>query len=146
MIRTITTTESTATTATSVPGWPVAYPNPELIPTFENPACAGTNAVDVFFPASTLHWTVRNELVEQAKSICGTCAYRAECLAFAMVRREPDGVWGGELLRDGQVIPAYPRPGRPSNAEKAARAQAQAKAAVGAPEVCFDASEVQQAA
>lgn len=35
------------------------------------------------------------EGVEFAKALCGTCPARAECLAGALDRREPWGVWGG---------------------------------------------------
>lgn len=51
--------------------------------------------------------------IEYAKTVCGPCPLRAECLHGALRRREPHGVWGGELLQDGTVI-ARKRPrGRP---------------------------------
>ena len=51
--------------------------------------------------------------VEIAKSLCLGCAARIECLAGAIERREPWGVWGGELFLRGEVVP-YKRPrGRP---------------------------------
>ncbi len=51
--------------------------------------------------------------VELAKALCGTCPLRTECLAGALDRREPWGVWGGELLIAGVVV-ARKRPrGRP---------------------------------
>jgi len=34
--------------------------------------------------------------LELAKSLCGDCPLRAECLAGAVERAEPWGVWGGE--------------------------------------------------
>ncbi|TDQ54717.1 WhiB family transcriptional regulator [Actinorugispora endophytica] len=56
--------------------------------------------------------------VEAAKALCVDCPVRAQCLADALERREPWGVWGGELLVAGQVV-ARKRPrGRPrKNAE-----------------------------
>lgn len=51
--------------------------------------------------------------VEFAKSLCGTCPARAQCLAGALERQEPWGVWGGELFVQGVVV-ARKRPrGRP---------------------------------
>ena len=51
--------------------------------------------------------------VEFAKALCQTCPVRAICLAGALDRQEPWGVWGGELFDGGAVI-ARKRPrGRP---------------------------------
>lgn len=51
--------------------------------------------------------------VEQAKALCLDCPIRAVCLAGALERREPWGVWGGELFIAGVVV-ARKRPrGRP---------------------------------
>ncbi len=58
--------------------------------------------------------------VEFAKSLCRGCAARIACLAGAIERREPWGVWGGELFLRGEVVP-YKRPrGRPRKATVAA--------------------------
>jgi WhiB family transcriptional regulator, redox-sensing transcriptional regulator len=58
--------------------------------------------------------------VELAKALCQTCPVRAECLAGALDRHEPWGVWGGELFLQGEVI-ARKRPrGRPRKNEVAA--------------------------
>jgi WhiB family redox-sensing transcriptional regulator len=51
--------------------------------------------------------------VEQAKALCQACPVRAECLAGALERREPWGVWGGELFLSGVVIPRKRPRGRP---------------------------------
>ncbi|HET9650325.1 MAG TPA: WhiB family transcriptional regulator [Microlunatus sp.] len=51
--------------------------------------------------------------VEAAKALCGDCPLRAECLAGALERREPWGVWGGQLFVHGAIV-ARKRPrGRP---------------------------------
>jgi WhiB family transcriptional regulator, redox-sensing transcriptional regulator len=58
--------------------------------------------------------------VEQAKAMCRGCAARIACLAGALERREPHGVWGGELLMRGAIV-ARKRPrGRPRKEEVAA--------------------------
>jgi WhiB family transcriptional regulator, redox-sensing transcriptional regulator len=51
--------------------------------------------------------------LELAKSLCAGCPMRAACLAGALERAEPWGVWGGEIFERGAVI-ARKRPrGRP---------------------------------
>ncbi len=58
--------------------------------------------------------------VEWAKALCGGCPIRDTCLEGALVRREPCGVWGGELLDRGVVIPRKRPRGRPRKDETAA--------------------------
>lgn len=58
--------------------------------------------------------------VELAKELCLGCPVRAECLAGALERREPWGVWGGELFLQGVVIPRKRPRGRPRKTEQAA--------------------------
>jgi WhiB family transcriptional regulator, redox-sensing transcriptional regulator len=55
-----------------------------------------------------------------AKELCGHCPVRAACLAGAVERGEPCGVWGGELFLNGQVIPGKRPRGRPRKAAVAA--------------------------
>lgn len=58
--------------------------------------------------------------VEHAKELCGPCPLREQCLAGALERAEPWGVWGGQLLLQGRVM-ARKRPrGRPRKDEVAA--------------------------
>jgi WhiB family transcriptional regulator, redox-sensing transcriptional regulator len=75
-----------------------------LLPAETALACA-TNP-DLFFAESPLD-------VERAKALCQECPVRAACLANAQTRREPWGVWGGELFLDGRVIPGKRARGRP---------------------------------
>ena len=51
--------------------------------------------------------------VEFAKSLCRTCPAVEACLAGAIGRNEPWGVWGGELFLSGAVIPRKRPRGRP---------------------------------
>ena len=51
--------------------------------------------------------------IDLAKSLCGGCSVRPQCLEAALSRQEPCGVWGGELFEDGSVIARKRRVGRP---------------------------------
>jgi WhiB family redox-sensing transcriptional regulator len=53
------------------------------------------------------------EDVEMAKSLCGGCPIREQCLAGALERSEPWGVWGGQLVIQGTVVPRKRPRGRP---------------------------------
>jgi WhiB family redox-sensing transcriptional regulator len=57
--------------------------------------------------------------LERAKALCGACPIRTECLAGAVRRAEPWGVWGGEIFERGTVIPRKRPRGRPSKADLA---------------------------
>jgi WhiB family transcriptional regulator, redox-sensing transcriptional regulator len=51
--------------------------------------------------------------LEAAKRLCRPCPLRSACLAGAIERAEPWGVWGGEVFQFGRPVP-YKRPrGRP---------------------------------
>lgn len=58
--------------------------------------------------------------VETAKALCRPCPSRAACLAGALERREPCGVWGGELLLRGAIVPRKRPRGRPRKTDVAA--------------------------
>lgn len=60
------------------------------------------------------------EDVEYAKTLCGDCPVRMSCLAGALERREPWGVWGGEVFLRGEIVPRKRPRGRPRKAEVAA--------------------------
>lgn len=52
--------------------------------------------------------------LERAKTLCADCPVRRRCLAAALERGEPWGVWGGEILDRGAIV-SHKRPrGRPS--------------------------------
>ena len=51
--------------------------------------------------------------IARAKAMCALCPLQQQCLAGALEREEPWGVWGGQLLSGGRII-ADKRPcGRP---------------------------------
>ncbi len=58
--------------------------------------------------------------LEQAKTLCGGCPVRRACLAAALERAEPWGVWGGEILERGMVLARKRSRGRPRKDEVAA--------------------------
>jgi WhiB family redox-sensing transcriptional regulator len=60
------------------------------------------------------------EDVENAKSLCRGCPARITCLAGAVERREPWGVWGGQLFLRGEIVPRKRPRGRPRKTEVAA--------------------------
>ncbi len=49
----------------------------------------------------------------RAKAICARCTTKAECLAGALDRSEPWGVWGGELIEEGRIRTTKRPRGRP---------------------------------
>jgi WhiB family redox-sensing transcriptional regulator len=51
--------------------------------------------------------------LETAKALCAQCPLRVECLAGALERGEPWGVWGGEIFERGAVVPRKRPRGRP---------------------------------
>jgi WhiB family redox-sensing transcriptional regulator len=55
----------------------------------------------------------KSDEIAHAKSLCSACPVKKECLQGALSRKEPCGIWGGELFEDGVVIAAKRLPGRP---------------------------------
>jgi len=51
--------------------------------------------------------------IAQAKAMCANCDVKNRCFDGARLRREPWGVWGGELFLNGKVMSAKRRRGRP---------------------------------
>lgn len=49
----------------------------------------------------------------RAKAICGKCGLAESCLTGALERAEVYGIWGGELVIDGQVVAVKRGRGRP---------------------------------
>lgn len=51
--------------------------------------------------------------LESAKALCTQCPVMTECLLSAIERREPWGVWGGQIFEQGSVIARKRGRGRP---------------------------------
>jgi WhiB family transcriptional regulator, redox-sensing transcriptional regulator len=75
---------------------------------WDEAACrvGGATLVDIFFS---------DELqdIAQAKAICAECPALVPCLEGALARREPWGVWGGQLFLNGKILASKRRRGRP---------------------------------
>jgi WhiB family redox-sensing transcriptional regulator len=69
-----------------------------MLPCQENP--------DLFFAE-------RAVALESAKALCLGCPVRDLCLAGALERAEPHGVWGGQILVGGAVVATKRGRGRP---------------------------------
>ena len=55
-------------------------------------ACA-TRETALFFPVG--HTQKARRLERSAKAVCAVCPVRSECLEFALLTLQNDGVWGG---------------------------------------------------
>jgi WhiB family transcriptional regulator, redox-sensing transcriptional regulator len=70
-------------------------------------ACRAQNGLtDLFF----------SELIPEinrAKAICQACPLLEPCLRGAVLRREPTGVWGGQLFANGHILAQKRKRGRP---------------------------------
>jgi WhiB family transcriptional regulator, redox-sensing transcriptional regulator len=58
----------------------------------ERANCLGVDP-DLFFPE-------RGASTREAKSVCGSCEVRLECLEYALVNGEKFGIWGGLSERE----------------------------------------------
>lgn len=97
--------ETVSEQAAAVPVTMVGVPSGQALPCTYDP--------DLFFAESP-------DDVESAKLLCLACPARMVCLAGAVERREPWGVWGGELFLRGEVVPRKRPRGRPRKDEVAA--------------------------
>ena len=64
------------------------------------------NAGDLFFSEDIGE-------IAAAKRVCAECPVLAPCLEGALERREPWGVWGGQLFMNGKMLLVKRRRGRP---------------------------------
>ncbi|WP_318842771.1 WhiB family transcriptional regulator [Myceligenerans pegani] len=110
-------------------------------PSSDVPASAATSGsdtrefnriMDSLLPCRTndpeLWFAEHSAEVERAKTLCRECPLIDGCLAGALERREPWGVWGGEVFVDGAVVARKRGRGRPRKSETAAAGGAPAAA------------------
>lgn len=98
--------------------------------TDNRPTSAGDPVLDLSIEVDTSFWTdaacgvdggsqahlfFSEELedIAAAKRICATCPVLEQCLEGALARKEPLGVWGGQLFQNGKILLAKRRRGRP---------------------------------
>jgi WhiB family redox-sensing transcriptional regulator len=62
---------------------------------------------ELFFPVSAAGPSAAQ--IAGAKAVCAGCDVCQECLAFALVTRQPHGVWGGTSPEERQVRERRPR-------------------------------------
>ncbi len=60
-----------------------------------------------------LWFAERQADVERAKALCQGCPIIEGCLAGAIERAEPWGVWGGQVFVGGAIVPTKRGRGRP---------------------------------
>ena len=68
-----------------------------------------------------LWFSERPAELELAKARCRPCPLRQACLAGAMQRSEPWGVWGGEIFDHGRIVGRKRPRGRPPKLRDAGR-------------------------
>jgi WhiB family transcriptional regulator, redox-sensing transcriptional regulator len=85
----------------------------DVTETFSPFPCQAAASADLWFAEGTVE-------VERAKALCGPCPIRRACLAGALERAEPWGVWGGEVFVGGAVVARKRGRGRPRKAESGA--------------------------
>lgn len=67
-------------------------------PYFPGAMCAsGIVDPDLWFPEFIRNPAERAKTIENAKAICNGCAYKTDCLQFALDNEIGDGIWGGVL-------------------------------------------------
>ena len=64
--------------------------------------------------------------VMRAKALCGVCPVQSACLAGALQRGEPFGVWGGALFLHGAITAGKKPRGRPRKSAPAALSEVMA--------------------
>jgi WhiB family transcriptional regulator, redox-sensing transcriptional regulator len=122
------TVRETSATGFQAPGSVMARQEPDVRQVFDQVSIMAVGSATALPVGLDLPCTEDPELffaespedVETAKAMCRGCEARLACLTGALERREPWGVWGGELLIRGAIVPRKRPRGRPRKTEVAA--------------------------
>ena len=91
---------------------PAPAPDSLSVPAVDPPPVPGS-PLPCWTADPDLWFAERPDDVERAKALCVPCPLREACLSGALERREPWGVWGGQLVVMGVVVPRKRPRGRP---------------------------------
>src|SRR6478735_1214164 len=111
------TVSETGATGFQAPGSVMARQEPDVRQVFDQVSIMAVGSSTALPVGLDLPCT---EDPETAKAMCRGCEARLACLTGALERREPWGVWGGELLMRGAIVPRKRPRGRPRKTEVAA--------------------------
>lgn len=102
-------------------GLPMGGPRVTLAPDCGG-LMVGEPGSEVELPCSSesadLWFAERPDQLGRAQALCHECPIRRQCLDGALDRREPWGVWGGEIFERGRVIPFKRGRGRPTKIQE----------------------------
>ena len=102
-------TDTIQTRTTETAGDPVLDLALEVDTSFWTDAACGVDGGS----QARLFFSEELEDIAAAKRICATCPVLEQCLEGALARKEPLGVWGGQLFQNGRILLANRRRGRP---------------------------------
>lgn len=71
----------------------------KTLPVMAEASCARSEFPDLWFPERP---SKRQET--DAKAICGACAERVKCLAFALRTHKQPGIWGGTTEQERMLL------------------------------------------
>lgn len=93
-----------------MPGPSPVYYGPAALPEWPGAACAAPEAEGlVWVPESEMRLPEDRANVRACKAVCGGCALRAQCLAWALAHTEA-GIWGGTSTEERRQMRAGASP------------------------------------
>jgi len=77
------------------------------------PSWADARCRDGTASMTALFFSEQIDDIARAKAVCARCPMIEPCLRGALARREPWGVWGGQLFLNGKILAQKRKRGRP---------------------------------